>query len=80
MLCKFCGIEFDYEDSHISTRLKEHFNKSERHNKLKKDFFIRQKNGQQLTIEETKVRLKRREENAETVCHDFVYSLSLASL
>jgi hypothetical protein len=58
LLCKYCGIEFDYQNSHISTRLKEHINNCKSHDKLKNDFIKRQESGKQLTIEETHVRLK----------------------
>ncbi len=50
-----------------STRLKEHINNCKSHDKLKNDFITRQESGKQLTIEETHVRLKTREENAESV-------------
>jgi len=60
--------------------LKEHINSSAKHKKLKKNYLERDKSGKQLTIEETQVRLKAKEQTAESVCHAFVYSLSLAGI
>ncbi len=51
--CKCCGIEFDYEDSHISTRLRDHLTKAKSHMNKKIEFNKREKSGKQLTIEET---------------------------
>jgi hypothetical protein len=60
--------------------LKEHINSSAKLKKLKKNYLERDKSGEQLTNEETQVRLKAKEQTAESVCHYFVYLLSLVGI
>jgi hypothetical protein len=76
--CKYCFNEFIF-NSKISNRIREHILQSKSHNKRKKEENERNKKSKQLTIAETIVRVKEREEKSESAIHDFVYALVLSA-
>jgi hypothetical protein len=75
--CKYCKNEFTFNGK-ISTRLKEHMIDSQKHQKLKAEHLKREESGKQLTITETQIRLKERQQKCESACHEFVYALALS--
>jgi hypothetical protein len=71
LICKYCNTEFDYQNSHISSRIPEHIAcNSHKENKLKAK--KREENNKQLTIAQTFSRKKKREEIFNSVIHDYV--------
>jgi hypothetical protein len=72
LICKYCRIEFDYENVHISSRLSEHMKSSSSHKENKLKAKKREEEGKQLTITETFARKRKKDELVNSVIHDYV--------
>jgi hypothetical protein len=76
--CKYCFNKLIF-NSKISNRIREHVLQSKSHHKRKKEENERNMKSKQLTVAETIVRVKEREEKSESAIHDFVYALVLSA-
>ncbi len=55
LICKYCRIEFDYENVLINSRLSEHMNSCESHKQRKLKAQKREEEGKQLTLGERRI-------------------------
>jgi hypothetical protein len=76
--CKYCAIELCTK-TNASGRIREHLG-SQRHVQRREESKKRANSGKQLTIAETQVRLKKKQEESETAVHDFVRALTYSGV
>ena len=73
LTCKYCAVEIDVISSGKKPwdRVNKHLG-SKRHKRMKENYKERQQEGRQLTLFESEVRAKAKEQEAEGAVHDFV--------
>jgi hypothetical protein len=72
LICKYCLVEFNYENVHISSRLSEHMKSSSSHKEKKLKMKKREEEGKQFRITEIFACKMKKDELVNSVVHGYV--------